>query len=111
MFNLRHWATALRTRFIADPSSDESVVAGSESMNPAQIQRWMLDRVARDLNVAEESLDPTAPFTSYGLDSIAAFTLTLELAEWLDRDLPASLFWEYPSIAELAQALAENPNP
>jgi len=67
----------------------------------------MQDSVADALNVARESLDPTAPFTSYGLDSIAAFTLTVGLAEWLDRDLPASLFWEFATIAELADHLAE----
>lgn len=59
------------------------------------------------LNVAGESLDPTEPFTSYGLDSIAAFTLTLDLADWLERDLPASLLWEYPTIAEMAEFLGE----
>jgi acyl carrier protein len=67
----------------------------------------MLTSVAEALNVPRESLDPTAPFTSYGLDSIAAFTLTVGLAEWLDRDLPASLFWEFSTIAELADHLAE----
>ncbi|OLE97220.1 MAG: hypothetical protein AUG75_10905 [Cyanobacteria bacterium 13_1_20CM_4_61_6] len=72
-----------------------------------EIIRWMQDSVADALNVARESLDPTAPFTSYGLDSIAAFTLTVGLAEWLDRDLPASLFWEFATIAELADHLAE----
>jgi acyl carrier protein len=67
----------------------------------------MQDAVGEALNVASESLDPTAPFTSYGLDSIAAFTLTVGLAEWLERDLPASLFWEFSTIVELAEHLAQ----
>ena len=73
----------------------------------AEIHRWVQDRLGAALNVAGESLDPAKPFSSYGLDSIAGYTLTLELAEWLERDLPASLLWEYPSIAELAAFLDE----
>lgn len=78
---------------------------------PAKIQRWMQNKIGDELNVTGESLDPTEPITSYGLDSIAAFTLTLELSEWLERDLPASLLWEFPTIAELAQYLGDEPKP
>ena len=73
----------------------------------ADIVRWMQKAVADALDVPSESVDPAAPFTSYGLDSIAAFTLTVGLAEWLERDLPASLFWEFSTITELATHLAE----
>jgi len=72
-----------------------------------EIQQWMQVTIGEALGVAGDTLDPCEPFTSYGLDSIAAFTLTVELAEWLDRDLPATLFWEYSTIAELAGYLAE----
>ena len=41
-------------------------------------------------------------FTAFGLDSIKAFALTGDLAEWLDRELPATLFWDYPNIETLA---------
>ena len=100
-------ARALVARFFAGPQG----VAGSAQITgargSAEIQRWMQEAIGDELNVAGESLDPTEPFTSYGLDSIAAFTLTLALADWLERDLPASLLWEYPTIAELAEFLGE----
>ena len=78
-----------------------------EFQSVAIIQRFMQDRIGIALGVDGKSLDPAAPVTSYGLDSIASFTLTLELAEFLGRDLPASLIWEFPSIADLAQELGE----
>lgn len=92
-----------------NPRQQDSVGSAQSSgiRGAAEIQRWMQETIGEALNVAGESLDPTAPFTSYGLDSIAAFTLTLELAEWLERDLPASLLWEYPTIAEMAQHLGK----
>lgn len=107
MLNLKQWVRALRKRFV----QGQQDVVGSAPYNgirgPAEIQRWMKETIGDALNVAGKSLDPTVPFTSYGLDSIAAFTLTLELADWLERDLPASLLWEYPTIAELAEFLGE----
>ncbi len=100
-------ARALVARFFQRPQD----IAGSAQVtgvrSSAEIQRWMQETIGGELNVAGESLDPTEPFTSYGLDSIAAFTLTLDLADWLERDLPASLLWEYPTIAEMAEFLGE----
>ncbi len=86
-----------------------SLAPTSGSRGPAEIQRWMQDKIGAALNVAGDSLDPTEPITSYGLDSIAAFTLTLDLSEWLERDLQASLLWDFPTIAELARYLGEEP--
>lgn len=68
----------------------------------------MQNQIADELNISGESVDVDAPITSFGLDSIAAFTLTLALAERLERDLPASLLWEYPTISEMARFLTEN---
>ncbi len=93
-----------KERVAANRSDSEKTC---DSRGVAEIQRWIQCNIAEALKVEPESLDSTQPFTSYGLDSIAAFTMTLELAEWLERDLPASLFWEYQTVSELAQHLAK----
>jgi len=107
MLSLRKWANALLGRFLDSPRKNIGPTSTSGNRSSAEIQRWIQDNIAEILNVASNSLDPTEPFTSYGLDSIAGFTLTLDLADWLERDLPASLFWEYQTIAELAQYLGK----
>lgn len=76
--------------------------------NPAEISRWMREQVGKELGVPADSLDPTESFESYGLDSITGFTLTCDLAEWLNVDLRAELLWEYPTIARLAEHLGQN---
>jgi len=65
----------------------------------------MQQKIGEALNVSAESVDPSKPFTSYGLDSIRGFTVTCDLAEWLGRELPAELLWQYTTIAELADHL------
>jgi acyl carrier protein len=74
--------------------------------NEYKIQQWMTQKLADELKVAADTIDINEPLTSFGIDSIAVFTLTGDLAEWLHRDLPATLLWEYPTIEELARYLS-----
>jgi acyl carrier protein len=67
----------------------------------------MPEHVARELGVPLGSVELTRAFPSYGLSSITGFTLTCDLSEWLNVDLPADLLWDYPTITELAEHLSE----
>jgi acyl carrier protein len=73
----------------------------------AAIQDWMILRLSETIGVKPAEIDPRLSFTSFGLSSLVAYTLTGELAEWIGRDLPATLFWEYPTISALSEHLAE----
>jgi acyl carrier protein len=72
-----------------------------------RLQTWMVVRLAEELKLNPLEMDPTLPFASYGLDSIVAFALTGELADLLGRELPTTLFWDFPTIQALAFHLAE----
>lgn len=71
------------------------------------ILRHMVTMIARALEVSEAEIDVDAELSSLGMDSIRAFALTGDLAEWLDRELSATLLWEHPTLRELAAHLAE----
>ena len=71
------------------------------------IEAWMTLRLSQELGIEPGQIDPGRPFTSCGLDSMTAFNLTGELADWLGRDLPATLFWDYPNIVALSHYLAQ----
>jgi len=81
--------------------------ACAEDFRPTQeeILQWMDGKISAAAGVEPRSLDPRALFTSYGLDSISGFTLNAELADWLGRELSATLFWEYPTLEKLARHL------
>lgn len=76
----------------------------------ADIQEWIQTKMAAELQTSLSDIDVTQQFVSFGIDSIAIFTLTGDLAEWLGRDLRATLLWEYPNIQELSKFLAEEPD-
>ena len=72
------------------------------------IQKWLITQLAEILSRNPETLDISESLTRYGLDSIDAVTLVGDLEDWLDADLPSTLFWDYPTIEKSAQYLAEN---
>lgn len=73
----------------------------------AEIERHLCEGLAKALGLATESIVTTKAFTAFGLDSIKAFALTGDLAEWLDHDLPATLFWDHPNIEALTTYVAD----
>ena len=84
------------------PNSPETT-----NRSASEIAEWIAARVAGEMKIAPSEIDLNQDLTTFGMDSIAAFTLTGDLAEWLDRDLRATLMWEYPSIQALAEYLSQ----
>jgi acyl carrier protein len=78
---------------------------GEESCTTA-LRAWIVQTLAKNLQVDENDIDLDAPIDSFGLDSLVLFTMTGELAERLGRDLPATLLFEVPTINELVELLA-----
>jgi acyl carrier protein len=72
-----------------------------------EIRQWCIACLAKVLKVPTERIDPQATFGRLGVDSAAAVFFVLDIEEWLDLELPASIAFEYPSIAELAGYLAK----
>jgi len=70
-----------------------------------QIGAWLTRKIAQLLRCPAEEVDVEMPFAMLGLDSLTTLTLTGDLAEWLGRDLSASLFLEHPTVTSLAQHL------
>jgi 8-amino-7-oxononanoate synthase len=68
-------------------------------------QQWLRARIASILNVREDEVDVNAPFTRFGIDSVEALSITVELEDTLQRRLPTTLVWDYPTIAKLARYL------
>jgi|APEBP8051073058_1049385.scaffolds.fasta_scaffold02363_2 Phosphopantetheine attachment site. len=79
----------------------------TQSYSAQEIQDWITSKLAAELQVETSAIDVHQPFVGFGIDSIAIFTLTGDLAEWLGHDLRATLLWEYPNIAALSQHLSQ----
>lgn len=70
-----------------------------------EIEAWLVAQVSRLLGVKPQRLDVEQSLARYSLDSMIAIELTDELERWLQRKVPETLFWDQPSIREIARYL------
>jgi len=71
------------------------------------IQAWLASNIAERLRVNPQDIDVQQPFSRYGLDSVAAVSLSGELGDWLGRKLSPTLVYDYPTIEALVPHLVE----
>jgi acyl carrier protein len=80
----------------------------AEINSVSAIQNWLVSKLAEQLSLDANTIDIAEPLTRYGLDSIDAVTMVGDLEDWLDLELPSTLFWDYPTIEKSSQYLDEN---
>ncbi len=76
-----------------------------QTVTQKQIQTWLVQYLARNLQLDPADIDPEKAFAAYGLDSAVAVSMTTDLGDWLNLELEVMLFWEYPTITSVAQYL------
>jgi acyl carrier protein len=72
-----------------------------------EIQAWIVARISELTGLAPEEIDARQPLLRYGLDSAALVALAVDLEGWLGYRFRANPLSEHPTIAALAQFLAE----
>ena len=73
-----------------------------------EIRQWLVEEIATISMIEEEEIDPNAPFSSYGLSSKDAISMSGDLEDLLDRRLSPTLVYEYPSIEALSLHLSKD---
>ena len=71
-----------------------------------EIRAWLLDKLRRELH-ADGPLDGSCPLADYGLESRSAIGVTADLEDWLGVELDPTMFFDYPTIDELARFLKD----
>lgn len=72
------------------------------------IQDWLIDQIAERLDLDPDEIDIQATFESFGMESAEALVLLTQLEQWLGYSVPPVLVWNYPTIAQLSERLAED---
>jgi len=75
------------------------------------IQAWLITRVSTALSLNPDEIDVRETFSSFGLDSRTAVSLSGDLERWLGRRLPPTLVWDYPTIDALSRHLDADASP
>jgi acyl carrier protein len=73
----------------------------------AEIQTWLVARVATLIETTPDDVDPHAPFVRYGIDSMTTAEMMGDLEKWLGRPVDPAIVWDSPDLATFSVALAE----
>jgi len=72
-----------------------------------EIKSWLITWFADQLDLPEAMINPTKNLASLGVDSLLVMRTNGELSHLLGYALPIDLLWEYPTINQITEALAE----
>jgi acyl carrier protein len=78
-----------------------------KQVEATEVLAWLTLKFATWLEVPAEEFDSRLPIASFGLDSISAVTLSVELEEELDIELDTEVLWDCPTLESLAEHLTE----
>ncbi|MFD7505023.1 acyl carrier protein [Streptomyces sp. NPDC059850] len=73
----------------------------------AALREWLAAEVAVLLGIEPETVDRSARFGEYGLESISGLTLAAAIEDHLGIELDPTVVWDHPSIDALAAHLIE----
>jgi acyl-CoA synthetase (AMP-forming)/AMP-acid ligase II/acyl carrier protein len=102
---LAHWTLPIEIAEPAAPAPQD----GPPPLDAEGIENLIVEKLAATLNVSTDEIDPAEPFARYGLDSVGAVGLAGDLENALRRELPGTLFYDYPSARDLSRHLAGLP--
>lgn len=80
---------------------------GAKPQTADAIRAWLVSKLSEILQITPDSIDLREPFTSYGLGSLQAVSISGELGDWLGRKLSPTLVYDYPNVEAMARHLAE----
>jgi acyl carrier protein len=77
-----------------------------EGVDEQALVDWLIAAVARYARVAPSTVTAQTGFQEVGLSSLAAVMLSGELCDHFGIDVDPLVTWDYPTIAEVAHAIA-----
>ncbi|MCP4655464.1 MAG: acyl carrier protein [bacterium] len=80
-------------------------MSGAPAPDRDEIRRWLLVKLGQQLPGGAE-IEEDRPLADYGLKSVVAIGVTGDLEDWLDLDLDPTVFFDHPTLGQLADLLA-----
>lgn len=94
-----------------DPTAQRNTERSLHTMNTQNltlddVKHVLAEAVAAEAGLPVADIAADQPFTSYGLDSMAALSIGMEIEDACGlTDLPVDLMWDHPTVDTLAAAL------
>lgn len=95
-----------KVEFLRIHHQNQQPITTIQSSSVEAIQAWLIDQIAQRSHLPSNQVRIHEPFVQYGLDSVAAVSISGELEKQLGKRLSPTLIYDYPTIALLANYLA-----
>lgn len=93
----------------AAPDDGAHKATRNVALTKQAIADWLVGQLSVLLKINQDEVDVRRSFAHFGLDSAQVVSMVGDLSGWSGRALLApTLFWDYPSIEQVAQHLAED---
>jgi acyl carrier protein len=99
---LRQTWQALEFGQCAGRSAAERPAVADQTQTAQAVEDWLIAYLDAKLGIDTPAIDPTAPFSCYGLRSIQSMCLVVDLSDWLGCALQPTIISEYGTIRSLA---------
>ncbi len=76
-------------------------------ITPEEIQNWLIEQLATQLQVEPTVINPGITFDSYGLNSSQILVIASKAEQQFGFKLSPVILWHYPTITALSQRLTE----
>ena len=73
-----------------------------------QVQEWLVKWLQDNADIPLDSIDIDKPFADYYLDSLTSVELSYDLEEWSEKELTATVVWNYPTINKMSEYLSNS---
>jgi cytochrome P450/thioesterase domain-containing protein/predicted NAD/FAD-dependent oxidoreductase/acyl carrier protein len=94
----------------AEPDTAAAATHTAPAAGPSreQIRTWLVERIAAELDLPVEDVDPAADLAIYGLESLTVAILQGALSDWLGFRVSHTLLLELPTVDDIAGHLADS---
>jgi acyl carrier protein len=75
------------------------------------LQEWLCAYLAAELRPPTGSIDPDTPLSAYGLDSIKAVSMLVDIEDHVGFEIDPNALWEFPTVASFAELLIGQMSP
>ncbi|WP_051023031.1 hybrid fatty acyl-AMP ligase/type I polyketide synthase [Nocardia pneumoniae] len=89
-----------------DYEADTLNEASAAEPSAEAVRSWLVTAIARQAALDPERIDVHRPMVEFGLGSADLVELVVDLSEFLGRFIDTNLFFDHPTIDEVATALA-----
>jgi acyl-CoA synthetase (AMP-forming)/AMP-acid ligase II/acyl carrier protein len=97
---IAHWKA--NGEVAAEERGGVAVASRALSATRAEIETWLIERIAMRLRLPATQVHVTTPFMEFGMGSVDAVEIAAELECWLGRKISPTAIYNYPNIEGLA---------